>query len=166
MKFLTGGPVFSREDVSGRHEAAVVDPGFCDDIALPEIQEVGWWESGLSAEGDAGFAGAVVLDQLLDRHGTHACAELAFNEVCSGVCHGSSDVAGGSSSSSRIDSGGFAADCRARVGELLGFGDGDSALKRNVDGIGDDGSSDEQLFELDPEKLLREQCWNVGAEAE
>ena len=149
MKFLAGGSVVGHENVSGGEEAAAFGPAYGDDVAVPELLEVVWGRRRLPAVSKAGFGCAVVLDQLLDCHGTHARAELAFNEFLSGVGHNGSDASGGSG---WIFDGGFAAENRGWVGESMSFSDGDGALKRNMNGVRDDGSSDEQLVELDPEQ--------------
>jgi hypothetical protein len=83
VEFLVGGSVVGHEDVSGGEKTAVVGPAAGEDVALPEILEVGWWRRRLPAEEKAGVGGSVVLDHLLDCHGTHARAKLAFNKFCS-----------------------------------------------------------------------------------
>lgn len=48
----------------------------------------------------------------------------------------------------------------------MSFGDGDGALERNMNGVRYNGSSDEQLVELDPEQLHCKVSRDVGTEAE
>lgn len=163
VEFLAGGSVIGHENVSSGEEIAVVGPACGEDVTLPEILEVVWWGRRLPPVKMAGFGGSVVTDQLLDCHGTHACAKLVFDKLCSGVGHNSSDASG---SCGWIFGGGFAAESRGWVGKSLSFGDGDGALERDMNGVGDDGSSDEQLVELDPEQLHCKVCRDVGTEAE
>jgi hypothetical protein len=172
VEFVAGCPVVGHENISGGEETAVVGPASDEDVALPEILKVGWWGRRQPVVKMTGFGGRVVLDQLLDCHGTHACAKLAFNKFRSGVGYNSSNVGGGSD---WISGGGFAAESRGwsqsvgRVCEtlsLLSFGDDDSTLERDMNVVRDDGSGDEQFVELDPEQLHCKVCRDVGTEAE
>ena len=54
VEFLAGGSVVGHEDVSGGEKTAVVGPAAGEDVALPEILEVGWWRRRLPAEEKAG----------------------------------------------------------------------------------------------------------------